>query len=209
MGDPDAMEVMSNAVGRNLSCFANLPAVQFGDGGGAPNVVGGFGLGECAFNVTPLNPAAEAGGGSRHRRAHSGQRQAARDLQRGPSRRPRRRHSHSARHNLATPSLPASRTSPSRGPVSRVRAYDPSQPPGASGEAFLATQNPNGRVSFTAFITCVLHLRWTSRLHYHPGLRDIIPQRGHHWDLPDHLGRWLDARITVHTGRVRNILQLR
>jgi hypothetical protein len=59
MSDPDAMEVNKNVIGGNMTCWNNLPAVQFGDGG-TPNVVGGYGAGECGFDVLALNPAAEA-----------------------------------------------------------------------------------------------------------------------------------------------------
>jgi len=61
MSDPDAMEVNNDLVGGNMSCFGNLPAVQFGEGG-QPSIVGGWGLGECGFNVLLPNPAPEAGG---------------------------------------------------------------------------------------------------------------------------------------------------
>ncbi len=64
MGDPDALEMGNNLVDGNLTCLANMPAVQFGDGGSAPNVVGGFGLGECGFKVKILNPASEAMAGT-------------------------------------------------------------------------------------------------------------------------------------------------
>ena len=60
MGDPDALEMGNNLVSGNLTCLANVPAVQFGDGGAAPNMVGGFGIGECGFHVKVLNPAPEA-----------------------------------------------------------------------------------------------------------------------------------------------------
>ncbi|MGO9873600.1 MAG: hypothetical protein ACLPVY_07345 [Acidimicrobiia bacterium] len=59
MSDPDAMEVNKNVIGGNMACWNNLPAVQFGDGG-TPNIVGGYGTGECGFDVLALNPAAEA-----------------------------------------------------------------------------------------------------------------------------------------------------
>ena len=59
MGDPDAMEVNKNLIAGNMTCFGNTPAVQFGDGG-TPNIVGGYGQGECGFNVVALNPAPEA-----------------------------------------------------------------------------------------------------------------------------------------------------
>lgn len=63
MGDPDALEIDNNLTSGNMICFANQPAVQFGDGGSAPNLVGGFGIGECGFNVVVPNPAPEAGEG--------------------------------------------------------------------------------------------------------------------------------------------------
>jgi hypothetical protein len=58
--DPDGMELGSNLVGGNMTCFNNLPAVQFGDAGAAPNMVGGNASGECGFNVVLSNPSAGA-----------------------------------------------------------------------------------------------------------------------------------------------------
>jgi hypothetical protein len=49
--DPDSDEVVTNRVDRNLVCYGNNPAVQFGDLGGSPNEVSGFAFGECGFNV--------------------------------------------------------------------------------------------------------------------------------------------------------------
>jgi hypothetical protein len=60
--DPDANEVVTNTVGRNLICYGNSPAVQFGDSGGSPNEVSGFAFGECGFNVV-LPDANYDGGG--------------------------------------------------------------------------------------------------------------------------------------------------
>jgi len=60
MGDADANEIAENVVKQNLTCLANTPAVQFGDSGAAPNVVGGAALGECGFGVVLPNPAPEA-----------------------------------------------------------------------------------------------------------------------------------------------------
>jgi hypothetical protein len=48
MGDPDAMEIVTNTVGGNLGCFNNRPAAQVGDSQGLPNIVGGHKRGECA-----------------------------------------------------------------------------------------------------------------------------------------------------------------
>jgi Protein of unknown function (DUF3224) len=51
------MEVTTNVIGGNLTCLSNLPAVQFGDSGGSPNVVAGRAIGECGFAVTlPKTP---------------------------------------------------------------------------------------------------------------------------------------------------------
>jgi hypothetical protein len=56
--DPDANEVITDVVGRNLICFGNSPAAQYGDArfvpGAAPNVVGGLALGECAGLTAPF-----------------------------------------------------------------------------------------------------------------------------------------------------------
>lgn len=60
MGDPDAVEVENNLVGRDMTCRSNLPAVQFGDSGAAPNIVGRRAAGECGFGVVALNPPPEA-----------------------------------------------------------------------------------------------------------------------------------------------------
>jgi hypothetical protein len=46
-GDPDAMEIVTNTIAGNLSCFNNDPHAHFGDSGGSPNVVGGVKRGEC------------------------------------------------------------------------------------------------------------------------------------------------------------------
>jgi hypothetical protein len=55
--DPDASEVHTNVVGRDMSCSGNNPAVQYGDAaGGGPNQVGRNAVGECAFNVSLPNP---------------------------------------------------------------------------------------------------------------------------------------------------------
>jgi hypothetical protein len=63
MGDPDAMEIDSDVVTGNMSCLSNLPAVQFGDSGAAPNLVGQTASGECGFGVVLRNPAPGAGEG--------------------------------------------------------------------------------------------------------------------------------------------------
>ncbi len=56
MADPDANEIVTNTVAGDLACFANSPAVQFGDSAGASNIVGGNARGQCGFNVLIPNP---------------------------------------------------------------------------------------------------------------------------------------------------------
>jgi hypothetical protein len=70
MADPDAMEVVSNVVVRNLSCAANSPKVQFGDSDGRPNQVGGRASGECGFGVILLSPPPSAHIPVKPRRLH-------------------------------------------------------------------------------------------------------------------------------------------
>jgi hypothetical protein len=59
MADPDAMEVVSNVVLLNLTCWRNSPKVQFGDSHGKPNKVGRHALFECGFHVLKPNPAGQ------------------------------------------------------------------------------------------------------------------------------------------------------
>jgi hypothetical protein len=47
MGDPDAMEIVTNVIGGNLACWDDSPHPQVGDSQGTPNMVGGKKLGEC------------------------------------------------------------------------------------------------------------------------------------------------------------------
>jgi hypothetical protein len=57
LADPDANEVVSNFVSGRLACFANVPAIQFGDSHGVSNRVGRFAFGQCGFRVLKPNPA--------------------------------------------------------------------------------------------------------------------------------------------------------
>ena len=59
--DPDGMEIVNNLVGGNMTCLNNDPAVQFGDGAAAPNLVAGDASGECAFTALKPNPAPSPG----------------------------------------------------------------------------------------------------------------------------------------------------
>jgi len=61
--DPNGMGVVNNLVAGRMACASNLPAVQFGSSGAAPNIVGGFASGECGFGVLVPNPAPAAGSG--------------------------------------------------------------------------------------------------------------------------------------------------
>jgi hypothetical protein len=63
MADPDAGEVLANAVAGNLICANNNPATQFGDSHSTSNVVAGAAVGQCAFSVMKPNPAAVPGPG--------------------------------------------------------------------------------------------------------------------------------------------------
>lgn len=64
LADPDALEVASNLISGNMTCYGNtaggVSTVQYGDSGGAPNTVGGWASGQCGFNVQVLNPPPEA-----------------------------------------------------------------------------------------------------------------------------------------------------
>jgi hypothetical protein len=44
----DSTEVAANKISGNLICFGNTPPAQIGDSGGAPNIVSGHKIGECA-----------------------------------------------------------------------------------------------------------------------------------------------------------------
>lgn len=59
MADPDAMEVVSNVVIRDLACLRNRPAVQFGDSHGRSNRVGLHAFFQCGFHVIRPNPAGQ------------------------------------------------------------------------------------------------------------------------------------------------------
>jgi len=59
MADPDAMEVVSNVVHKDLTCWRNRPRVQFGDSHGTPNLVGLHAFFECGFHVILPNPSGQ------------------------------------------------------------------------------------------------------------------------------------------------------
>jgi hypothetical protein len=59
MADPDAMEINTNVVHRDLTCWNNRPKVQFGDSHGMPNRVGLHAFLECSFKRLVPNPAGQ------------------------------------------------------------------------------------------------------------------------------------------------------
>jgi hypothetical protein len=46
-GDEDGNELTTNTIHGDLSCFGNVPAIQYGDSQGTPNVVSGETKGQC------------------------------------------------------------------------------------------------------------------------------------------------------------------
>jgi hypothetical protein len=154
MGDPDAMEIGSNLITGNMDCRANLPKVQFGDGGQAPNTVGRRASGQCGFGVKVLNPppAAHEGAGIPE---HITVSKSALTTAHGT-------------HRLSTvATLPPVITSSGNTLIAELNnivfagtglvgkgTVNPQLPPGQSGEAFLATVAPDGSAKFTAYDTC-------------------------------------------------------
>jgi hypothetical protein len=159
MADPDAMEVGSNLIGSNLTCFGNsaggVSTVQFGDGGAAPNMVGGWALGQCGFNVQVLNPAAEAGPGGIPEHisvsttslrtfigTHTQSGQSVETLPLGVT--------------ASGDTLAAQLNNVILGGsgLTGTLTVDTTLPPGSSGEAVATTTFPDGSEAFTAFDTC-------------------------------------------------------
>lgn len=159
MGDPDAMEIGNNLISRNLTCYNNSPAPQFGDGASS-DLVAGRAKGQCGFNVVLNNPAAEAiksngatGVGvlqhfavsTRHLKTYFG--------------------SHT---NTLVTSLPTVKTAANNMLSADVYnitfaghglvgtgTFPKNGTPGQSpGEAVLSATFPNGKTTFTAYDTC-------------------------------------------------------
>jgi hypothetical protein len=154
MGDPDAMEIDNNLVGGTMTCLDNRPAVQFGDSGSAPNLVGRFGIGECGFNVVLPNPAPEA--------------------QQGPgipehiavSTRSLGRYRETHKSTTVTV-LPPVKTEAGDTLITELNDFvltgtgitgtgtvNPSLPPGQSGEELITTVYPDGSGSFETLDNC-------------------------------------------------------
>lgn len=159
MGDPDAMEIGNNLISRDLTCYNNSPAPQFGDGASS-DLVAGRAKGQCGFNVVLNNPATEAiesngatGVGvmqhfavsTRHLKTYFGT------------------HTNTLVTSLPTVTTQAKNTLSAdiynitfagHGLVG-TGTFPPDGIPGQSpGEAVLSTTFPNGTSTFTAYDTC-------------------------------------------------------
>lgn len=154
MGDPDAMEINNNLVGGSMICLNNTPAVQFGDGGAAPNLVRRFGIGECGFGVVQPNPAPQAGQGpgvpehitvsTRSLRTYHGTR-AGTTVQQLPPVTTEAGDTLFAELNDIVTTGTGIRTS---------CKVNPKLPPGQSGEIVLGTTYPNGSSTYEVLETC-------------------------------------------------------
>ena len=155
MGDPDAMEVDNNLIQGDMTCYGNVPEVQFGDGGAAPNIVGGYAVDECGFSSTRPSIPPQRQGREPASLSTSPSPAEPDDLPRSLVVDPcsvasvcdheLRRHDHCPDLQLRllwSPGLSGSGT------------YDPTEPPGQSGAAVLETVYPDGSESFTAFLSC-------------------------------------------------------
>ena len=153
MGDPDAMEVGSNVIDGKMSCDANSPAVQFGDGGAAPSVVRHKATGQCDFSVTVPNPSADAGGPGVAEHVSV----SAKSLSTSTA-------SYTSTEGAALPPVTTSSGDVinasldsfvlSGAGLTGSGTYDPTKDPGTTGAAILSTTFPNGWSSFTGFLTC-------------------------------------------------------
>jgi hypothetical protein len=166
LGDPDALEIDNNLVNRNMVCENNThggtPGVQFGDSGSAPNMVGGFGVGECGFNVTSPNPSTHTtttvtppvhitAGIAEHLTVST------REL----------RTSFGTYTSTTKATLPIATTEAGDQIVAELGTfslsgfgltgggtYNPTLPPGHSGAALLDTSYPTGNGTFTLYLNC-------------------------------------------------------
>lgn len=165
MGDPDSNEVGNNLVHGNMGCWANVtgtpapptpqsPGIQYGDGAAGPSIVFGHAFAQCGFDVTALNPAAEAGPGgvAEHLTVSAW-----------------RLHRYHGTHTDATPYAQVALATTSTGDVLTGQlgdatlsgwgltgsiALDSSTTYDGSGELVLGTQHPDGWSSFQADDLC-------------------------------------------------------
>jgi hypothetical protein len=157
--DPDGMEIGSNLAGGNMVCLANQPAVQFGESGAAPNMVGGYAAGQCGFKVVLLNPPPAVGAGpgvwehisvsTRSMKTYHGA-----HAQIGPS---------VTTLNLGTTAagdqllIALNNVVFTGSGLTGKVAVVPGGPLGQSGETVAITARPNGWQSFEAFDKCSCH----------------------------------------------------
>lgn len=150
--DPDGMEVNNNLIGGNMACKNNDPAVQFGDGGAAPNLVGGFASGECGFDVVlPNTGPNDTPGYSEHISV------SLRSLNTYAG-------AHAAKHVASLPPVTTTSGYVITADLNNFKltgtgltgsgTVNLSAPPGTTGEALLATAKPNGSKSFIAYDAC-------------------------------------------------------
>ena len=159
LADPDAMEVGSNLIGRNMNCIddsaGGVATVQFGDGGAAPNMVGGQALGQCGFNVQVLNPAAVVapGGIPEHISVSTASlgTYSGTHTQSGPS---VETLAEGVTASGDTLSAELDNVVLAGSGLTGTLTVDTSQPPGSTGETVVVTTFPDGSDSFTAFDTC-------------------------------------------------------
>ena len=154
LGDPDGSEIGNNLVNGNLACSGNSPAAQFGDSGAAPNIVGGYAIGECGFNVVLPNPAPEAGQGPGTPEHISVSTWSLKTY----------RGTHTETNVTSLPNVTTSSGDTIAAALNDFAlagtgltgtgTLNPTAPPGSTGEAVLATVYPNGSESFTAYDTC-------------------------------------------------------
>ena len=156
MGDPDGLEIDTNLVNADMTCLSNSPAVQFGDSGAAPNIVGGIAIGQCAFSLVLPSPAPEAGAPFGPVYEHISVSASSLGTYIG------------THTTTSSPDTLESVTTTSNDTIlaqlsdfvlagsglTGSGTYDPTGQPGQSGDAFLATQYPDGWTSFLDYETC-------------------------------------------------------
>ena len=146
--DPDGNEVANNLMGGNIACLYNDPAVQFGDSGGAPNLVRRHAIGECGFNVVLPNPPPEAGEGHGIREPIT--------VRTGSLKTYDGTHTTTRLSSLppVTTESGYTITADINNIVLAGTGLTGSEVPGQPGEGVLSTVYPNGSKSFIAYDTC-------------------------------------------------------
>ncbi len=158
-GDPDGNEIATNRTGGNMVCLSVLPAVQFGDSGGSPNIVGHSAIGDCGFNV--MKPTTPPEAATPVTKTHITVRAASLRTFVGV-------HTQIAHVASLLPTHPPVVTASGdtltadvynavlagRGLTGPTTAFDPTAEFGSTAEAVLTTTHPNGSAQFTAVDNC-------------------------------------------------------